>query len=109
MNLVEKGLKSSWGSDKNDSRGAPKPSGGDQTGKKDGDNTWSQSKPSSGGGSSILGQWGKSNEDGWNSSKGTGGSGMTVNPSLQTVVFKHTMLSPHFLLFVFFCYFYQVI
>ncbi|KAM0835533.1 hypothetical protein ACQ4PT_062861 [Festuca glaucescens] len=81
--------KSSWGSDKNDSWGAPKPSGGDdQAGKKDGNNTWSQSKPSSGSGSSILGQWGapgdttaggggswgKSNDDGWNSSKGTGGS-----------------------------------
>uniref|UniRef100_A0ACD5T8S6 Uncharacterized protein n=1 Tax=Avena sativa TaxID=4498 RepID=A0ACD5T8S6_AVESA len=83
--------KSSWGSDKNDSWGAPKPSGGnDEAGKKDGNNTWSHNKPSSGSGSSALGQWGappgdttaggggswgKSNEDGWNSSKGTGGSG----------------------------------
>ncbi|KQK05519.1 protein RNA-directed DNA methylation 3 isoform X2 [Brachypodium distachyon] len=75
--------KSNWGSDKNDCWGAPKPHGGDdQAGKNDGNNSWNQTKPSLGDGPSILGQWGggapvgsgvKSNEDGWNSSKGTEG------------------------------------
>ncbi|KAG8086050.1 hypothetical protein GUJ93_ZPchr0010g8233 [Zizania palustris] len=51
--------KSSWGNDKNDSWGAPKPSGGvDQAGRNDGNNAWSENKSSCGHGSSILGQWG---------------------------------------------------
>ncbi|XP_062231805.1 protein RNA-directed DNA methylation 3 [Phragmites australis] len=90
--------KPGWGSDNNDSWGAPKISGGnDQAGKSDEINTWSQNSSSS----SILGQpsgnakdssawgapsdtttgggaggrsWERSNEDSWNPSKRTGGT-----------------------------------
>ncbi|GJM89002.1 hypothetical protein PR202_ga05595 [Eleusine coracana subsp. coracana] len=66
-----------WGSDNNDSWGVPKSSDGDDQARKgDGNNTWRQNSSSS----SILGQpsgggnvsWEKSNEDSWNSSRGTG-------------------------------------
>ncbi|KAL5231855.1 hypothetical protein ABZP36_030631 [Zizania latifolia] len=51
--------KSSWGNDKNDSWGAPKPSGGDdQAGRNNGSNAWSENRSSCGHGSSVLGQWG---------------------------------------------------
>ncbi|KAL6620493.1 hypothetical protein ACP70R_035632 [Stipagrostis hirtigluma subsp. patula] len=95
--------KPSWGSDKNDNWAAPKISGGDdQAGKNDGDSTWGQNKSSS----SILGQpggdskkssawgapsgtvtggaggsWEKSNEDSWNSSRESGGSGFAKKSS----------------------------
>jgi hypothetical protein len=82
-----------WGSDNNDSWGAPKPSGGDDRA----GNNWSQNIPSSSvlgqpsgnkncvawgalsdttiaGGAGDKGSWGQSNDDSWNSSRGTGGT-----------------------------------
>uniref|UniRef100_J3M8P4 KOW domain-containing protein n=1 Tax=Oryza brachyantha TaxID=4533 RepID=J3M8P4_ORYBR len=69
--------KSSWGSDKNDSWGAPKPSGGDdQTEKNNGNNPWGQwgaPGDTTGKGSGGGGSWENKNLSG-----GTRGSGMTA-------------------------------
>jgi hypothetical protein len=83
-----------WGSDNNDGWGAPKPYSRDG---QVGNNTWSQNRSSTsmlghpsgnknsiswgapsdvtiGGGAGGGGSWEKSNEDSWNSSRGTGGT-----------------------------------
>ncbi|KAF0925336.1 hypothetical protein E2562_016028 [Oryza meyeriana var. granulata] len=79
--------KSSWGSEKNDSWGAPKPSGGDDhAGKNNGNNPWGQwgaspGDTTTGGGSGGGGPWENKTEDTWNSSGGTRGSGMTMEKS----------------------------